>query len=465
MGNKFDPYYEWLGIPPKHQPANHYRLLGIAPYESDPKVIKHATNQRLAYLRTLQTGPRGKAANQLLNEISRAQHTLLDPKKRLAYEAEVESTTQSKGPAPTSKSAFHNHKIQKVLTTGNAALKKWITVADLIKLGILGIVILVALGFFLFKDPYLKIHVIDENGQPIQAEVPFTELTPAKADKKKLFIHSLSNGNPAEWLFDEMENDVNNIRIYNYDGWPNREYPYEIVGPREQTFDRSGLYLSTPSITFTLRNVEPIQIEGKLKGDFKGRNIAVCLDTSGNEIASDIGTEIDATPTNRFIYLKRTEKGKFELQAALLRTTDNPSIKVIERTGRTYKLIGTQSIDQYSNNVTDLTVKIEKSNRKRMSIRGKLRVLPKGNSPGGFIAYMDRNHNERPDSDEPQTQTTVNGSFFFVFEYFKGAGPQLLKIYPQKHEYRQAILESTPQMRIRNNFMEVIDADFAIQRR
>ena len=356
---KFDPYHEWLGIPEWDRPVNAYRLLGIETFEENRTVIEAAANRQMAYLQELSSGDEHiEEAQKLLGQVSRARVVLLNPEKKAAYDrkltAQLDSLPEATADAGKSTLTVSNRKAIAAPATKSK-------VADLIKLGILGVVILVAIGIFLFKDPYLKIHVIDENGQPIQAEVPFTELTPAKADKKKLFIHSLSNGNPAEWLFDEMENDVNNIRIYNYDGWPNREYPYEIVGPREQTFDRSGLYLSTPSITFTLRNVEPIQIEGKLKGDFKGRNIAVCLDTSGNEIASDIGTEIDATPTNRFIYLKRTEKGKFELQAALLRTTDNPSIKVIERTGRTYKLIGTQSIDQYSNNVTDLTVKIEKS--------------------------------------------------------------------------------------------------------
>lgn len=34
----FDPYHRWLGIPPKHQPADHYRLLGIDRFEDDPEV-------------------------------------------------------------------------------------------------------------------------------------------------------------------------------------------------------------------------------------------------------------------------------------------------------------------------------------------------------------------------------------------------------------------------------------------
>ena len=40
MAEKFDPYYQWLGIPPKDQPPSHYRLLGIEEFESNPEVIE-----------------------------------------------------------------------------------------------------------------------------------------------------------------------------------------------------------------------------------------------------------------------------------------------------------------------------------------------------------------------------------------------------------------------------------------
>ena len=38
----FDPYYQWLGIPPEEQPANHYRLLGIKWFEDNIDVIAAA---------------------------------------------------------------------------------------------------------------------------------------------------------------------------------------------------------------------------------------------------------------------------------------------------------------------------------------------------------------------------------------------------------------------------------------
>ena len=39
MAESFDPYRKWLGIPPKDQPPNHYRLLGIDLFEADAEVI------------------------------------------------------------------------------------------------------------------------------------------------------------------------------------------------------------------------------------------------------------------------------------------------------------------------------------------------------------------------------------------------------------------------------------------
>ena len=92
MGNNFNPYYEWLGIPPKHQPANHYRLLGIERFEADPVVIEHAAEQRLTFLRTKQTGQRGKLADQLLNEISRAKATLINANTKTKYDQALQKT-------------------------------------------------------------------------------------------------------------------------------------------------------------------------------------------------------------------------------------------------------------------------------------------------------------------------------------------------------------------------------------
>jgi hypothetical protein len=82
----FDAYHVWLGIPPAEQPPNHYRLLGIALYESDPTVIEHAADRQMAHLRTFQTGGHGDLSQRLLNEVAAAKLCLLHPEKKLHYD-------------------------------------------------------------------------------------------------------------------------------------------------------------------------------------------------------------------------------------------------------------------------------------------------------------------------------------------------------------------------------------------
>ena len=91
MSDQFDPYYTWLGIPPEEQPPHYYRLLGIRPLEADRDVITHAMDQRMAYLRTLQSGKHSGDSQRLLNEISAAAVVLLDPPQKARYDANIES--------------------------------------------------------------------------------------------------------------------------------------------------------------------------------------------------------------------------------------------------------------------------------------------------------------------------------------------------------------------------------------
>lgn len=87
VAQTFDPYHKWLGIAPKDQPANHYRLLGIDLFESDPDTISNAADQRMAHVRSFQTGQNSKVSQQILNEIAAARVCLLDPAKKFAYDA------------------------------------------------------------------------------------------------------------------------------------------------------------------------------------------------------------------------------------------------------------------------------------------------------------------------------------------------------------------------------------------
>jgi hypothetical protein len=86
MATGFDPYYKWLGIPPEEQPPNYYRLLGLRLFESDPEVIEAAVDQRMAFLRTYQSGQYSAHSQKLLNELATAKVCLLSPDKRALYD-------------------------------------------------------------------------------------------------------------------------------------------------------------------------------------------------------------------------------------------------------------------------------------------------------------------------------------------------------------------------------------------
>jgi hypothetical protein len=86
MSDSFDPYYIWLGIPPKDQPPNHYRLLSLQDLEENTDVIDAAANRQTSYLHEMAAGPRRKESQQLLNEVAAARRCLLSPEKKQEYD-------------------------------------------------------------------------------------------------------------------------------------------------------------------------------------------------------------------------------------------------------------------------------------------------------------------------------------------------------------------------------------------
>jgi formylglycine-generating enzyme required for sulfatase activity/serine/threonine protein kinase len=85
----YDPYYQWLGIPPKDQPPNHYRLLGVEQFESNLDVIASAAERQTAHLRTFQLGKYSDLSQRLLNEVAKAKVCLLNPAKKAAYDEKL----------------------------------------------------------------------------------------------------------------------------------------------------------------------------------------------------------------------------------------------------------------------------------------------------------------------------------------------------------------------------------------
>jgi len=102
MAETFDPYHRWLGIPPKDQPPNHYRLLAIDLFESDREVIADAAELRIAHLRTYQLGKHSQVSQRLLNEIAAAKAVLLDVEKKAEYDRELRRETATVNAPPVS---------------------------------------------------------------------------------------------------------------------------------------------------------------------------------------------------------------------------------------------------------------------------------------------------------------------------------------------------------------------------
>lgn len=105
----FDPYYKWLGIPSDEQPPHHYRLLGLRPFEPDAEVIDAAANRQMTYVQQCATGAHAAASQMLLNELSAARVTLLNPARKAAYDAKLRGQlAQADRPTSTARPALRS---------------------------------------------------------------------------------------------------------------------------------------------------------------------------------------------------------------------------------------------------------------------------------------------------------------------------------------------------------------------
>ena len=93
--NSFDPYRKWLGISAREQPPNHYRLLGLELFESDPDVIANAADARSGHLKTFQAGEYSEFSQRLLNEVAAAQVCLLNRAKKALYDGQLQQRLQT----------------------------------------------------------------------------------------------------------------------------------------------------------------------------------------------------------------------------------------------------------------------------------------------------------------------------------------------------------------------------------
>jgi len=81
-----------IGASQHEQPANHYRLLGIANFESDQYVIEEAAYRQIGHVKRYAAGQHRDAANKILNELAKAQVILSDPAKKTKYDISIQDS-------------------------------------------------------------------------------------------------------------------------------------------------------------------------------------------------------------------------------------------------------------------------------------------------------------------------------------------------------------------------------------
>lgn len=100
MDDSFDPYDQWLGIPPAEQPAHYYRLLGLPIFSADAGRIQAEADRRMLHVRTFQLGKRSQSSQVILNELAAARVCLLSPVSKARYDAALSEWLASRLPVP-----------------------------------------------------------------------------------------------------------------------------------------------------------------------------------------------------------------------------------------------------------------------------------------------------------------------------------------------------------------------------
>lgn len=158
MSNKFDPYFEWLGISPAEQPADYYRLLGLELFETDPDSIRDHADERMEIVRRYHNGKYSKYSQRILNEISAARSCLLKEKLRRIYDAKLRRILAAKELPPLEMDAdlsavtdipedFDPFQGTAILEEGKDLLEPAAKEADWMKVVVVGIVVIIVLAF------------------------------------------------------------------------------------------------------------------------------------------------------------------------------------------------------------------------------------------------------------------------------------------------------------------------------
>lgn len=87
--NKAAAYHEWLGIPFKNELPNHYEILGVPLFESNPTVISNGAARRISFLQTMVVGAFAELAQEIQKEVAQAKLCLMRESSRLQYQQEL----------------------------------------------------------------------------------------------------------------------------------------------------------------------------------------------------------------------------------------------------------------------------------------------------------------------------------------------------------------------------------------
>ena len=94
MSEDFDPYLEWFGIEPSDHPIDFYQLIGVESMENDVELLDSTIQSHMERLHALQSGPRGKYTQNILNELVQARLVFSDPERKQIYDDELELADQ-----------------------------------------------------------------------------------------------------------------------------------------------------------------------------------------------------------------------------------------------------------------------------------------------------------------------------------------------------------------------------------
>lgn len=89
MAKRFAPYQAWLGIVSGGRPADHYQLLGLRPFESDPQTITATAEAQMSRVKPYLEGEHAEAAQRVIEEILAARNCLLRPESKARYDGQL----------------------------------------------------------------------------------------------------------------------------------------------------------------------------------------------------------------------------------------------------------------------------------------------------------------------------------------------------------------------------------------